>query len=108
MSFDDLSRIDREQKSYRDAGSDLTKVAVVVEQGSTPVPVTETEYKTYIDEISKTLSYIGYALPGTATSSASWKILKLEVISNDTFKTFANGVSTFTNIWDNRLSYTYS
>jgi hypothetical protein len=57
--------------------------------------------------------YIGDALPGTATSSATWSIKKIvfteDVGGNtDAVITWADGNSNRDNIWDNRLSLTYS
>lgn len=54
--------------------------------------------------------YIGQALPGTATSVAKWRIKKLtyDGSGNILSTTYANGVATFSNIYDNRASYTYS
>jgi hypothetical protein len=57
--------------------------------------------------------YIGDALPGTATSSATWSIKKVvfteDVGGNtDSVTTWADGNSNRDNIWDDRLSLTYS
>jgi len=57
--------------------------------------------------------YIGDALPGTATSSATWSIKRVvfteDVGGNtDAVTTWADGNSNRDNIWDNRLSLTYS
>jgi hypothetical protein len=65
-------------------------------------------YKTIIDEVSATLSYIGKAEPGTATSSASWQIQRLSVSGGVTSIEFAGGAATFSQIWANRAGLTYS
>jgi hypothetical protein len=57
--------------------------------------------------------YIGDALPGTVPSSATWSIKKIvfteDVGGNtDAVITWADGNSNRDNIWDNRLSLTYS
>lgn len=59
------------------------------------------------------IEYVGFAAPGTATSAASWMIMKLTwalspVFYETTQVDFADGVSTYTKIWDNRATYTYS
>ena len=57
--------------------------------------------------------YIGDALPGTVNSSATWSIKKIvfteDVGGNtDAVITWADGNSNRDNIWDDRLSLTYS
>jgi hypothetical protein len=57
--------------------------------------------------------YIGDALPGTANSSASWSIKKIVFTvdgngNTDAVTTWADGNSNRDNIWDNRLSLTYT
>lgn len=64
-------------------------------------------YATRIDEASATVTYIGKADPGTASSAASWQIQKVDTTSG-TVITFADGNSNFDNIWDNRASLSYS
>lgn len=51
-------------------------------------------------------TYIGHALPGTATAGAVWRIQRLTV-ANNTIE-FADGNANFDNIWDNRASLLYS
>lgn len=63
-------------------------------------------YETRIDEVSATVSYIGKAVPGSATSAASWQITKLDETTGLVLS-YADDVTTFTKIWDNRASYTY-
>lgn len=65
-------------------------------------------YATRIDDTSTvTTTYIGKAPIGSATSSAVWQISKLNT-SSGLIKTWADGSSAFTKIWDNRVSITYS
>jgi len=55
------------------------------------------------------VTYRGDALPGTATSAASWRVQRLTIQSDtDTEVVFADGDDDFDNIWDNRLSLGYS
>lgn len=63
--------------------------------------------KKIVDEIDSTLMYIGSAQPGTTNNSSTWSIQKIEFLGDDIFITWANSVNTFTNIWDDRLTYTY-
>jgi hypothetical protein len=60
-----------------------------------------------IDEVSSTLSYVGKALTGSATSSAVWQVFKLDTTAG-LIITYADGNDLFDNIWDNRASLSYS
>lgn len=60
-----------------------------------------------VDPASLTVTYIGQAKPGTATSSALWRIKKIDTTSG-TVITFADGDDLFDNVWDNRASLSYS
>lgn len=53
--------------------------------------------------------YIGKAIPGSATSAASWQIRKItyDANSNPTSVLYP-GTTEFNQIWDNRASLTYS
>lgn len=54
------------------------------------------------------VTYLGEAVPGTATSSAAWRIKKIdETSSPDLSITFA-GTGAFDQVWDNRASLTYA
>jgi hypothetical protein len=61
-----------------------------------------------IDTTSSPTEYYGAALPGTATSAASWRIMKKSVSGSVTTYAWAGGAATFVNIWDNRASLSYS
>lgn len=66
-------------------------------------------YAVQVDDTGTTL-YQGWAVPGTATSSAAWRIRR--VVSSgtptDTSITFADGDDSFNNVWDNRTGLSYS
>lgn len=55
-------------------------------------------------------TYIGLAVPGTATSTAAWQIRKLtfDGSNNVTSILFAGGSFAYTAIWDNRAALSYS
>lgn len=55
-----------------------------------------------------TTTYVGYAEAGTLTSGATWAIKKIVETGSDVSITWADGNTTFDNIWDNRLTLTYS
>jgi hypothetical protein len=64
-------------------------------------------YDTLVDE-SGSYTYVGKAVAGGAEASPVWRIFRLdETLSPDTELRYADGVSTFTKIWNNRASYTY-
>lgn len=58
-----------------------------------------------VDEAG-TYTYLGDALPGTATSVALWRVRRLTVADNTI--EFADGDDSFDNVWDDRASLTYS
>ena len=66
------------------------------------------QYATQLDEASSTVTYIGEAAIGSATSEALWRIKKLTVSGSVTGITWAGGSQAFTNIWDNRAALSYS
>lgn len=65
---------------------------------------------TRIDDVNgdQTLMYFGFSKPGTAASSAYWRIMKLTVSGTVTSFAFADGNDSFDNVWDDRASLTYS
>lgn len=64
-------------------------------------------YKKEIDIVAP-ITYIGEAQPATATSSANWRIKKIdETLSPDISITWA-GTGVFNQIWDDRVSLTYN
>lgn len=73
------------------------------------VTANPTDYIREIDTDGSNL-YVGYAVPGTATSSASWKIKRIvsSGTPTDYSARFADGNTNFDNIWDNRASLSYS
>jgi hypothetical protein len=60
-----------------------------------------------MDEASATVTYVGEALPGTATSASAWRIKKLDTTSGTSIR-WADGDTLFNNVWDNRAGLTYS
>jgi hypothetical protein len=66
-------------------------------------------YAVKYNAVDATTAYSGKAIPGTATSAASWLIQKLTFnAGGDVTIQYANGADTFVNIWDNRASLSYS
>ncbi|HAX98439.1 MAG TPA: hypothetical protein DCY12_06025 [Candidatus Atribacteria bacterium] len=59
--------------------------------------------QTLIDEASGTVTYIGRANHGVATSAAGWQIMKIDATANPKSFKYADSGS-FSQIWDNRAS----
>lgn len=69
-------------------------------------PISTTS-KTIIDEASATITYIGEADLGSATSAAVWRIKRISVAGSITTIEFADSNANFDNIWDNRAALSY-
>ena len=67
----------------------------------------EVQYNKLID-VSGNYTYIGEALPGTATSAGTWRIKRVEQIGTDYNILWASGSADFNKTWDSRLTYSYS
>ena len=87
---------------------------VTVDQNGDIYTITMEEavpYATRIDQAVDGLTYYtGVAAVGSSTASAVWRIKKtvLSGSSDDVTITWADGDSSFNNVWDDRLSLTYS
>jgi hypothetical protein len=67
--------------------------------------IVSTAYSTRMDE-GATYTYIGKASPGSAEGSAVWQIARLT--NANTTIVYANGSSSFDQIWTNRAILSYS
>jgi hypothetical protein len=61
-----------------------------------------------LDQVDANTLYIGEALPGTLGSAAAWRIRKFLTAGSVSSMLYANGESSFTNIWDNRTGLSYA
>ena len=61
-----------------------------------------------IDDVSATVSYYGYAVPGTADSESSWRIMRITVSGTETKIEYAGGNTNYNSVWNDRLGYSYS
>ncbi len=68
------------------------------------LPVSSASFTIRVDE-GATYMYVGEATPGTATSTASWRIKRIQLDPGHVL--FADGDSQFNNVWDDRASLTY-
>lgn len=71
------------------------------------IQVKEESLTTLLDDSNDPILYVGKSLPGTSQGSASWQIYKINTSSGIVI-TWADGNSNFDNIWNNRLSLSYS
>lgn len=73
----------------------------------------EVQYNRLIDKVGD-YTYIGEALPGTATSAASWRIKRIyeKPIDGENSGDFdilwAEGTADLIHVWEDRLTYSYS
>jgi hypothetical protein len=78
-------------------------------QGSPGSLALATQSDTIDPTVFPEVTYRGDALPGTLTSAASWRVQRMTMQSDgDIAILFADGNDNFDNIWDNRLSLSYS
>ncbi len=74
--------------------------------GRRKLRVGSSDYALQVDLQSGYL-YLGQAAPGSLTSEAKWQIAKITYTSSSVVSQYADGESTFSNVWDNRASLTY-
>jgi len=96
------SQRDQEQRSWSDT-ADARRV-IIVDLTGTEISSHSTD-QLLLDKASSTITYVGVATRGTATSAAAWKIFKLDTTSGLS-KKWASGA--YDQVWDNRASLTYS
>lgn len=78
-------------------------------QGSPGSMALTTRSDTIDPTVFPEVTYRGDALPGVATSAASWRIQRMTMQSDGDIEIlFEDGDDLFDNIWDNRLSGVYS
>ena len=70
--------------------------------------ITPDGYATRLDEASATVTYVGKALPGTASSAALWQIFRMTESSGDLTIEYADGDDNFDNVYDSRAGLSYS
>lgn len=61
-----------------------------------------------IDEVSGTLTYIGVAKVGTATSESAWQIKRISKTGTVSLFEYADGDDRYDNEWDERANLSYS
>jgi len=68
----------------------------------------DTSANIQIDEASSTVTYVGYADVGVASSDAWWMIKRLTSTTTTLKVEYALGNAYFNKIWDSRAGYSYS
>lgn len=68
--------------------------------------IRETDETQYVD-VSGNDIYIGYAVPGTATSATTWKIKRVNTTNPITIL-WADGSTLYNKKWDDRATYSYA
>lgn len=62
-----------------------------------------------MDDAGSGITYVGEATPGSANNAAVWRIKRLdESVASDLTILWADGNSSFDNVWDSRAGLSYS
>lgn len=85
------------------AATEATLAALLVE-----MKINNGAYTQRTDDAGGGVTYRGWAVPGTATSAAGWRVTKITETTGDYVLNFADGNNNFDNVWDNRASLSYS
>lgn len=106
--------------SHTDVAGTWTSGRLTIFDGTNHVPLASgffvgrdellQQYNLELDEAAGSITYIGEALPGSATSSPLWRIKRLDE-SDGTVELiikWADGNDDFDNVWDDRASLSYS
>lgn len=89
--------------SFTNAAGVVTQVQLTA---TGRVPVADPDLAIQIDE-SGSITYIGKAVPSSATSASAWQIRKIDATSGTSI-TWASGDANFNKVWDDRATLTYS
>lgn len=93
-----------------DNGDIYTKISGTWQlQGNIGAVALTTRTDTIDPTVDPEVTYRGDALPGTLTSAAAWRITRLTLQSDGDIEIlYADGNDAYDNVWDNRLSLSYS
>jgi hypothetical protein len=92
-----------------EVGPELLQLEVAAGLPGPPGPASEDDmpYDLQVDTTSPTVTYIGQAQPGTATSAAAWRIKRLTESETGLAMDWAGGTAGFVHSWDDRLALSY-
>jgi len=65
-------------------------------------------FATRVDEVSASLTYVGWAVPGTLDAAATWRVMRMSVTGTVTAIEWADGDESFDNVWSSRAGLSYS
>lgn len=65
-------------------------------------------YKQHVDVVSDSITYLGYADPGTSNADALWQIKRVTTTGDDLLIEYADGDANFDNVWNDRATLSYS
>lgn len=101
---------DGDQYINADNGDIYTKVMGTWSlQGNMSEVAQTTRTDTIDPTVFPEITYRGDALPGTLTSVAAWRVTRMTLQSDGDIEIlYADGNDNYDNIWDNRLSLSYS
>lgn len=89
-------------------GLDVNVADITLNKSNDSVSTESFDQSTRIDEASSSVSYFGFAEVGSSEASAVWKIKKMSTSGSQMTITYADGNSSYDNIWANRASLSYS
>lgn len=99
----------------RSEGASAVQAVLLVDSSGAPVVLAGSTveldppgpYSKLIDDVDGVI-YIGESVPGTSTTTAAWRIAKVTTVGEDISKLWASGTARFTQVWDDRLTLSYS
>lgn len=96
------------ERSEHDSTYGVKKIRQYVYDGSNLIGKTADDVAIRLDDTSTAnVTYVGKATVGSSTASAVWQIKKIDETTGLVI-TWADGDTSFNNVWDNRVSLSYS
>ncbi len=87
------------------SGDDIATLSTAGGHAQVTSPVA---LQTRYSEASSTVAYVGHAEAGALPSAASWRIRRVTTSGSDVTIEYADGNTSFDNVWNSRTSLTYS
>lgn len=104
----DKNRQQREQDKFVATGSETAVRTTLVDASGSAVTIGSPNLALQLDEAGD-ITYVGEATIASTTSSAVWRIKRLDESGNpELIIKWADGDDNFDNVWDDRASLTYS